>query len=366
MILRRLHVQDFRNLALARLELGGARQFFYGPNGQGKTNLLEAVGLLGALRSFRGAEPRELIRHGAAEARVWMELEHERDGRVEIEITLKPQRREVAINGARCQRLADFLGRFPTVALSSHDLQLLRGASPLRRRALDLALASLDAGYFHSLRRYQTALDGRNALLRGARRADAGELAAFEALMAPEAVTVMAARAAACAALGGHLREAYARLAGGAAEQPGLAYAPDGEAGTAESWRALWADGRARDGLAKTTRHGPHRDDFTFLVDGQKARAFGSEGQQRGLVVAWRLAQAAWQRERTGVQPILLADDVLGELDPERRAGFWRAAAALSSREAQVLATGTTLPSGTAEGWVAWKVKAGEFGKDER
>ncbi len=364
MQLRRLHLQDFRNLALARLELGGAREFFCGPNGQGKTNLLEAVGLLGALRSFRGAEPRELIRHGAMEARVWMEVEHEHDGLTEIEITLRPTRREVAINAVRCHRLADFLGRFPTVALSSHDLQLLRGAAALRRRALDLALASQDAGYFQSLRRYQQALDERNALLRGPRRAGAEELAAFETLMADEAVTVTAARAAACAAMDGYLRAAYAQLAGAVEEKPGVAYAPESEAATPEAWRALWADGRARDVLAKTTRQGPHRDDFYFMLDGQRARAFGSEGQQRGLVVAWRLAQAAWLRERTGVQPILLADDVLGELDPERRAGFWRAAALLDSRVAQVLATGTTLPAGTAEGWAVWKVNAGEFVKE--
>jgi DNA replication and repair protein RecF len=357
MILRRLHLQDFRNIALARLELDGARQFFAGPNGQGKTNLLEAAGLLGALRSFRGAEPRELIRHGAAEARVWMEVEHERDGLTQIEITLRAQRREVAINGVRCQRLADFLGRFPTVALSSHDLQLLRGGAPLRRRALDLALASLDAGYFHSLRRYHQALDGRNALLRGARVAAANELGAFEAIMAEEAVIVRSARAAACATWNGYLHEAYARLAAGAAEEPVLAYAPDGEAETAEAWRELWERGRARDLAAKTTRHGPHRDDFAFNLQGAGAKAYASEGQQRGLVVAWRLAQAAWQRERTGLQPVLLADDVLGELDPERRAGFWRAAADV----AQVLASGTTIPAQAAEGWAVWKVNAGEF-----
>ncbi|MGA2052583.1 MAG: DNA replication and repair protein RecF, partial [Opitutales bacterium] len=321
MILRRIHLQDFRNIALARLELDGARQFFAGPNGQGKTNLLEAAGLLGALRSFRGAEPRELIRHGATEARVWLEVEHERDGKTEIEITLRPQRREVAINGVRCQRLADFLGRFPTVALSSHDLQTLRGGAPLRRRALDLALASLDAGYFHSLRRYHQALDGRNALLRGTRPATAAELAAFETIMAVEAVPVTQARAAACAAWNGYLRESYARLAAGAAEQPGLAYARESEADTAVAWRELWERSRARDAAAKTTRHGPHRDDFAFRLEDREAKAFASEGQQRGLVVAWRLAQAAWLRERTGLQPLLLADDVLGELDPARRAG---------------------------------------------
>jgi DNA replication and repair protein RecF len=359
MRLRRLHLQDFRNITLARLEPGGAREFFAGANGQGKTNLLEAVGLLGALRSFRGAEAGELIRQGAAEARVWMEVDHERDGETQIEITLRPQKREVSINGARCQRLADFLGRFPTVALSSHDLQLLRGAPPLRRRALDLALASLDAGYFHSLRRYHQALDGRNALLRGSRIPAMAELAAFETMMAVEAVLVTAARAAACAALGKYLREAYTKLAAGPTERPGLAYAPDAEGDAPEMWRALWGKSRARDLAAKTTRHGPHRDDFTFQLEDQEAKGFASEGQQRGLVVAWRLAQAAWLRERTGLQPILLADDVLGELDAERRAGFWRAAADV----AQVLASGTIVPTEKEEGWGTWNVHGGVFAR---
>jgi DNA replication and repair protein RecF len=359
MQLRRLHLQDFRNIALTRLECAGPRLFFSGPNGQGKTNLLEAVGLLAALRSFRGAEARDLIRQGTTEARIWIELEHERDGAVEIEITLRAQRREVAINGAKCAKLAEFLGRFPVVALSSHDLQLLRGSPALRRRALDLALASLDAGYFHSLRRYQQALDGRNALLRSARPAAAAELAAFETLMAAEAGILMPARAAACTAWAGHLREGYTKLAAGATEQPELTYVPDGETASPEAWREKWAAGRKRDLQLKTTQHGPHRDDFTFRLLGQGAKAFASEGQQRGLVVSWRLAQAAWQRERTGVQPILLADDVLGELDPQRREGFWRTLESAT----QVLASGTTRPTGDAAPWARWTVHDGMFAR---
>ncbi len=361
MLLRRLHAQTFRNLALTRLELNGARTFFAGLNGQGKTNLLEAAGLLGALRSFRGAEPRDLIQHGAAEARVWCALEHEHDGAVEVEMVIRPRQREVAINRAKCARLADFLGRFPVVALSSHDLQLLRGAPPLRRRALDLAISSLDEKYFTALRRYLEALDQRNALLRGSRAPAAGELAAFEILMAPEAVTLATMRAMACADLGVHLTTAYDRLTGGAPEAPGLAYAPESKAATVADWRALWEESRPRDSVMRTTLHGPHRDDFAFRLESRGAKSFGSEGQQRGLVVSWRLAQAAWQRARTGIAPIVLADDVLGELDPARREGFWRAA----KEAAQVIATGTTLPAGNGEGWEVWTVNQGEFSKSQ-
>ena len=357
MLLRRLHLQNFRNIPLAQLELGATRTFFVGPNGQGKTNLLEAVGLLGALRSFRGAEPRDLIKQGAPEAQVWIALEHERDGSVEIEILVRPQRREVSINGAKCERLAEFLGRFPVVALSSHDLQLLRGAPQLRRRAVDLAIASLDEHYFNALRHYHAALDNRNALLRGVRPPTAEELGAFEAQMAPPAAALVAARTKVTLELAAHFVAAYDQLTGGAPEAPGWNYTPNVAATTVEEWQKAWADSRTRDLAMRTTMRGPHRDDFDFQLAGQEAKALGSEGQQRGLVVSWRLAQAAWQRQRTGIAPIVLADDVLGELDPARREGFWRAAA----NAAQVLATGTTLPAGEVGEWSVWNVKAGEF-----
>lgn len=357
MLLRELRLQDYRNVALARLELPGARQFLLGSNAQGKTNLLEAVGLLGALRSFRGAEPRDLIRHGAKAARVWLLLDHERDGTVEVEIAIRPNAREVSINGARCQRLTEFLGRFPVVALSSHDLQLLRGAPQARRRALDLALAALDEQYFQTLRRYQTALDQRNALLRNPRGSSPGELAAFESLMAPEAAAIVATRAQACAELSRNLVITYDLISGSAPESPGLHYAPDAQPSSLAEWQALWAESRERDAVMKSTLRGPHRDDFTFAVHQHGAKSFGSEGQQRGLVVAWRMAQVAWQRARTGITPIVLADDVLGELDQARRANFWRTTAA----DGQIIATGTSLPAGEAPTWTVWNVSQGEF-----
>jgi DNA replication and repair protein RecF len=360
MFLRRLHVQNFRNIALARLEFEGARGFFLGPNGQGKTNLLEAAGFFGTLRSFRGAEARDLIRHGETEARILCVLEHEREAETQVEIIIRPQRREVLVNGARCQRLADFLGRFPTVALSSHDLQLLRGGPQLRRRAFDLALSSLDENYFLALRRYHEALEGRNSLLRGLRVASPVEFASFENIMAEEAGKVLAARTASCATLASHLATAYAKLVDRAPETPGFVYQPESAVATPDDWRKLWDSGRVRDLGAKTTLHGPHRDDFVFQLIGKGAKEFASEGQQRALVVALRLGQAAWQREKTGIAPLLLADDVLGELDPRRREGFWRAAA----EAGQVLATGTTLPTGEIIPWTVWNVRAGEFTRE--
>ncbi len=211
--------------------------------------------------------------------------------------------------------------------------------------------------YFTALRRYHAALDQRNALWRGPRASGAEALAAFEAVMAPEAATLVAARAAAGAELGAHLTTAYDRLTGGAPEKPALVYLPDATPDSPAAWRALWEGSRARDLVMKTTTRGPHRDDFAFQLNSLGAKSFGSEGQQRGLVVAWRLAEAAWQHVRTGIAPLVLADDVLGELDPARRAGFWRAA----REAAQVLATGTIPPPTDDVAWEVWTVAKGEF-----
>jgi DNA replication and repair protein RecF len=184
-------------------------------------------------------------------------------------------------------------------------------------------------------------------------------LAAFEAVMAPEAAALLAARTAATAELGAHLTTAYDRLTDGAPEKPELAYLPDASPDTPEGWCALWGASRARDLIMKTTARGPHRDDFAFRLANHGAKSFGSEGQQRGLVVAWRLAEAAWQHARTDIAPLVLADDVLGELDPARRAGFWRAARAV----AQVIATGTTRPATEEVAWEVWGVDKGVFSK---
>ncbi len=352
MRLRAVHLQDFRNIAFTSLRFEGPRQFLLGPNGQGKTNLLEAVGLLTALRSFRTQELRPLIRQGQSEARLRFELDHERDGPCDVLVSLKSGEREVSVNEALLPRLADFVGRFPAVVFSSEDIQLLRGAPALRRKLLDLTLSVADPAYFAALRRYHQALKGRNALLRDPRATDAA-LASFEHPLAPEAASLAARRAAGVGELAEDLRAAYAMLSGAAAEEaPDIVYRPDvADVGDTEGFARLFASNRARDREALTTSRGPHRDDLTFRLKGRAARDFASEGQQRGLVVALRLAQATFFARRTGIQPLVLADDVLGELDPVRREGFWRAVGS----GMQVVATGTEPPAAPPPGSPPWQ-----------
>ena len=347
-------LQNFRNLSLVQTKLEGRRTFLVGGNGQGKTNFLEALGYVTALRSFRGAEPRSLVALGQTEGGLGFGLEHERFGESKITITLGAAGRAVEWEQGKVTRLADFIGKFPTVVFSSQDSQLLRGTPALRRRWLDLTLAAMDGNYLGALQNYTRAVAERNMLLKQGAR-DAGQLEAFENEAAGHAVKVVAARHAGVAELSGFFRKAHARLVPEArGETAALIYAPDTAAVSRKDFAALWAKSRPRDLLLKSTERGPHRDDVEFLLSDRPARMFASEGQQRCLVIALRLAQAAYFKDKGGVEPVLLCDDVLGELDPSRRRRFW----ASMDGDPQVIATGTIPPEGDLM-WQIFQMEAG-------
>lgn len=347
-------LQGFRNLPLAEVALAGRRTFLCGANAQGKTNFLEALGYVTALRSFRGAESRALVGLGQPQAGLAFGIEHETFGPSRVTITLRPDGREVMWEQGKVTRLADFIGRFPTVAFWSQDNQFLRGSPSLRRRWLDLTLAAMDPAYLLALQSYTRAVAERNILLKHGGR-DAGAIEAFEHELGIHAARLVAARADGVAALSGHFRTAHARLVPGE-ETAGLVYAPDTAAATAAEFAALQAKNRPRDTLLKSTERGPHRDDLEVILNGRPAKQFASEGQQRCLVLALRLAQAAYFKAQGGVTPVLLCDDVLGELDPVRRERFW----ASLEHDPQVIATGTSLPADAA-GWQVLTVENGNI-----
>jgi len=347
-------LQNFRNIAATRLEFAGRLQFLLGPNGQGKTNLLEAIGFITALRSFRAADNAHLIGHGQKEAALACDLEHEVEGPSKLTIKFRPGVKEAWLEETKVARLADVIGRFPTVIFSSQDQQLVRGSPGGRRRWLDLTLSATDAAYLAHLQSYHRALADRNALLK--RDPADAELDAFEQVLAQHGAALVAKRRAALSELGEVLSASYARIADHA-EPTGFAYAPHIDATDAEELMAKLVSGRARDRIMKSTGSGPHRDDFDFTLHDRAAKDFASEGQQRALVLSLRLAQADWFRRCMKIEPILLADDVLGELDPVRRERFWRTI----PEGSQVIATGTVHPDGDLGNWQVFEVNGGRF-----
>lgn len=348
-----IRLQDFRNVGFSELDLNSPRVFLLGPNGQGKSNLLEALGLVTALRSFRTQDLSALPRKGAMEYSAVYSIEDECEGTVDLEIRGGSRGRSVLVDGERVSRLSDYIGRFPVVPLSSGDLQVLRGSPSERRRFLDLTLSAVDRSYYKALRGYHQGVTERNRLLKMGR--SAAELSAFEAEMSLAASIIAERRSAALVEIGASVREIYEALAEGD-EGPELSFKPNvAEFGDA-AFRSLWERDRERDSILGSTRHGPHRDDFELRLTVGGAREYGSDGQQRALCVALRLAQARLFQSALKQAPVLLADDVLGELDPRRRAGFWKAC----PPEWQIVASGTSRPEGEAD-WNLWQVRAGAF-----
>lgn len=352
MLLTKLTIQNFRNISLAELSFTGRRHFLLGGNGQGKTNLLEATGYVTALRSFRTAEHRLLIRRGESEAAIAYLFEHDELGETPVQVRIQSGSRRVRIDQERVPRLADIIGKFPAVVFSSDDIQLVRGSPSGRRRWMDLVLAAGDKNYFQALQRYHRALQSRNSLLK--QRASIPEIEAFEAIMAPLAELLLQLRRTHLGALIPHLERHYEQITGGN-EVGLLQYRPDLSLETTEEILRYWSDGRLKDLQYGVTQRGPHRDELVFQVNGRSARDYGSEGQQRGLVLALRLAQIDYFREALRMLPILLADDIVNELDPRRRECFWQAI----GDEMQLIATGTSLPGG--DGWQVFDVDDGAF-----
>jgi DNA replication and repair protein RecF len=261
----------------------------------------------------------------------------------------------VRVNGDVVARLEDYMGRFPTAVFCSDDITLLRGAPSDRRRWLDQALASTSRDYFTALRRYHGALEARNRLLKDAETREA-HYVPFERVMADAAAPLFHARTAALATLGDGLVAACSAI-GQSAEDPALDYRASGAYPDSESWLARWARDRADDLRLRATRCGPHRDDFSFKLFGRAAADVASEGQQRGLVLGLSLAELARRRQAVPIAPIVLADDIVGELDPIRRAAFKRAL----GDDLQVIATGTVPPDAAAL-WRIHPVSAGVYG----
>lgn len=344
--------QNFRNIPLAHLRFEGNAHFLLGSNGQGKTNCLEGINLLTALRSFRTHEMKALVRHGEKQARLLFEIEHERLGEVEVELRLTPSAKELFINKEKIQTFSSFVGTFPCVVLCSEDLMLLRGSPSIRRRFLDLTLASMDADYLIALRRYAKALQERNAFLRMG--AQVAALRAFEVIMADSGICLIKKRTEGVRLLSQTLEKAYGLISVTAEEMPNLLYKPDITVKETEALLEIFEKNRERDRIMKATQRGPHRDDMAFVLKEKTARLFASEGQQRSLVSALRYAQMHYFQMSSGVLPIVLADDVLGQLDPQRRVGFWNAFAG----ENQIIATGTVAPEGQ---WQVWNIKDGNF-----
>ena len=371
MRVQRLWLTDFRGYEQAELEPAPGLTAVVGANGQGKSNLLEAVAWLATLSSFRGAPDEALVRVGAAEAVVRAEVVADPPVRVTDAPEVHPApaggsgggrrvllealirangRDQVLVNRQRLRRARDLLGSLRVTVFSPDDLALVKGGPGERRRFLDDALVSLAVKHDALRGDLERVLRQRGTLLRQAGGRATPEVTAtldvWDAKLAELGEATGRARAALVDRLRPAAAQAYDQVATASASVT-LGYDPPwrrGDGGLAEALAAA----RAEDLRRGVTTVGPHRDELDLAIDGLPARTHASQGEQRSLALALRLASHAVVTDVTGSSPVLLLDDVFSELDPERSDALL---AHLPSGQA-LLTTAGPLPEGAEPGLV--------------
>ena len=305
-----LRLRDFRCYAALHAPLAPGLAVFTGDNAQGKTSLLEAVCVLLRLQSPRTRSVRELVRFGARAFAVAGSL----DGR-ELRHDASPEGRELRLDGSPCPRAADYLTASGLVVwMGNGDRELVTAAADVRRRFLDFLGSQLFPEYRAALRHTEAALRSRNFLLRRDASPRWPQIDAYTRVLAEHGTVLSNLRARLVDELQPRAADAH-RAVSGAAESLTLTWQPGG----APDLVAHLATLREEELRRRVTAAGPHRDDFLIAIDGLPAARFGSEGQQRTVALALKLAQAGVLRALAGREPTLLIDDVFGELDPGRR-----------------------------------------------
>ena len=321
MKLNSLELSLFRNIEKATLVPHEQLTIIAGENGQGKTNLLESIFLLTGSKSFRACKDVDLVRRG--ETQSLLSAEVDAGGRTQkIDITVygvgaAKRGRFAKVNGVDYGRATTIAGTFTAVVFAPGHLSLVKGGPEGRRRFLDAALCQLYPGYLSVLRRFSKALTQKNALLKKYRETSNAEmlLDVFDEELAQTGLEMNKKRSAYLQAAGPMAEEYYAQLSKGR-ERLEIQFLPccgDGEI------QKLLLKSRERDLRAGFSTVGPHREDFETRIDGQSARVFGSQGQQRSAVLSLKLAEAAQAKQVSGEHPAMLLDDVLSELDETRQ-----------------------------------------------
>jgi len=323
-----LTLQPYRNFEALELNLDRERVLIVGANGRGKSNVLEAVSYLSLGKSIRGAKDQEGVPHQGAHFDIragWHDGQRERQLRVYYS---DHEGKRVFLDGAQLSRVSDVLTQFQSVHFSPEDVALVLQFSAQRRRLLDILISQSSASYLRDLQRYQRVVTQRNRWCRNWSSGAGDELAAWDAQLIRLGGSIRRRRLETLTALQEPLMPLYERLSTGrevvgltyrnkAIEEAGEESLPSAEALSDELGDEL-AGSREQERRAGHTLYGPHRDAFGFTLNGEAAHVYASQGQQKSVLVSWKMAEARYLESQSGQLPVLLLDDVFSELDGER------------------------------------------------
>lgn len=325
MIIQDITLRNFRNYREMTLLPHEGVNLFFGPNGSGKTNLLEAIHYCALGKSHRITGDQSVVRMG--EQFGVCEVTVLTGGvRRKITIRLVPNdlnKKTILMDGKRIQRFSDMMGCLQCVIFSPEDLGLVREGPSIRRRYLDMMISQINRGYFIALQQYRSGLEQRNALLRNLRAGGPGKglLPDFERAMAGPAAAIVAGRMKIVELLSDLGAETYRNISGLDREEFRVSYhsslreAENPE----EAFLAQMVENREDDIRTGVTSVGPHRDDLNLSLNKKNMKVFASQGQIRTAALSLKLAQMKVLRQVGGETPVLLLDDVMSELDKNRR-----------------------------------------------
>ncbi|MBQ7828159.1 MAG: DNA replication and repair protein RecF [Clostridia bacterium] len=344
MLVRRVEFESFRNLERSTVSFSEGVNVLRGQNAQGKSNILEGIYYFARGRSFRGAKAREMIRFGEDSAVVRMEYIGDGDQyTTPLEIQLfSDNQRKYFRRGAPLKGAREMIGSFRAVLFCPSHLSLAGGAPAVRRSYLDIALSQLSPAYIDDLARYQRLMLHRNSLLKdaaGGKSVSSAEWESFGMMLATSGARIAAARLRYTRLAAAAVGDVFGDMTGGA-EVPSLEYVtsylrtPAAELILAEAEKPIGADvdSRIAEGICSlytdhldrelrlgATHYGIHKDDIDIAINGNDAKLYASQGQQRSLALAMKLAEGEVSRKISGEYPVFLLDDVLSELDSSRR-----------------------------------------------
>lgn len=323
-----LSLTDFRNYESLELHPSDGVNVLIGPNAQGKSAVIEAVYMLATSKSHRTNRDADTIRIGTSFARACAEVDRSARNEVSVEIVIsKTEKKSVKIDKVKHPKIGDLVGQLNAVVFSSLDIDMVRGEPSLRRRFLNLEISQTSPQYVYSLGRFRRVLEQRNELLKEIKVSGASTsgLDVWDSQLASYGAAVTAKREEFVRFLSESAARIYSVLTNDS-EQLAVAYKSsmngggETDAEIAERYAQTLAARREQDIARGITSVGPHRDDLSLGIGGVSVREFASQGQQRSVAVALKLAEIELMEQAAGEAPVLLLDDVTAELDDSRRA----------------------------------------------
>ncbi len=333
MRLKTINIKNFRNYCSQTLELCSGVNIISGLNAQGKTNFIEAISIISTGRSHRTRKEAELIRWdediAEIKAEICEEESCENDDFTFLDYRFNRDKKKfISVNGVKKEKLSELLGHLYTVIFSPDHMSIVKGGPAERRRFMDVALSQLKPSYYHSLSSYSKVLDQRNMTLQKNRESInlSNLLDVWDKQLVKYGIKIIEEReifiklikdsaSIVCDEVSGKNDKLNVKYVSSIFENS----QKHGTMGIGEAFEKKLFENRNMDIKKGHTSVGPHRDDFSLLVNGREVRNFGSQGQQRTVLLALKIAELKIMKEEAGHSPVLLLDDVFSELDSERK-----------------------------------------------